>query len=122
MLVFRTSNQTLFHREKRPENDDELLSVLQYHVGGFIEPVVHRQDDDDAPFTAYVNETGRITNLPPNDLAYAVLRQLGFRENDEHFYYGNVVLLGCEEQPVTEEQIKQVVKIVNKVVERTNKI
>ncbi len=107
MIVFHTDKQTAYQRVERPKKD--VLEALQGYVGGHIETLPHPQGWD-APFVAYANEEGMITDLPSNYLAWGVLSYLGFnvRAMPTGFYFGNVVLLGKNQRALTENQFNQV--------------
>jgi hypothetical protein len=112
MLLFDTNNQRAPTRlERGPEQT--LLQTLQDAVGGYIEEVRHKRGLN-APFMAYCNEDGRSEQLPNNGMAGFVLQKLGFVIMP---VFGNVVLMGQDERPLTTEQLAHVDNVVREYVD-----
>ena len=82
------------------------LETLQRLVGGNIESVPRRSDDEtDAPqLWAYVNEDGVNKELPGNDLGGSVLERAGF--DICWVLLGPVVIVGVDDRPLDGEAIR----------------
>ena len=108
MFVFDTHNQRAIREQPMPSSKQR-LQAFQREVGGYITCLPHPKGSR-APFTAYANEEGMLQNLPSNFLAWGVLRHLGFIDSTMGmgFYFGNVVLVGRNEQALTDKAKKQV--------------
>jgi hypothetical protein len=105
MLVFDTKDQRSFRVRPHIKGYKPLQAIVE----GCIETLPHRLGSD-APFVAYANEEGMISDLPSNFLAWGVLRHLGFLDSTMGmgFYFGNVVLLGKNERALSEKDIDKV--------------
>lgn len=113
MLLFDTRQQRSVQRVVCAKSNRR-LDQLQTLVGGYIEALPHPKGHK-AEFTAYANEEGMVRDLPSNFLAWGVLYELGFRDPlTLGFYYGNIVLLGRGDKPLTEAQMHYVEQILNK--------
>ena len=75
---------------------EKSYKVTQELVGGLIETVPHKETDEHAAWTAYVNENGMAENLPVNDDGKNTLRNVGFLVWDKPSrpIYGPVVFYG----------------------------
>lgn len=108
MFVFSAQDQSRPTLLPFPKGDT--LKAFQKHVGGYIEMVPHPLGPD-APFDAYVNEEGLVDSLPSNPLSVGVLKHLGYKCRN---LYGNIVLMGDGEKPLTKAEQGQVERALQK--------
>ncbi len=85
------------------------LKQLQELVGGYIEAIPHTKDEE-ALWTAFVNEDGVGHALRANPLAFAVLQKLGFTTISilPGAYLGDVIILGPDERGLSVMEVAQV--------------
>lgn len=86
-------------------SEKDLLPALQRQVGGYIE-ILSPASEAASEYTLYVNEEGMLQNLPKNTLGWEIAKALDFHcgYSDAPYLFGNVVILGKDERPLTKEQ------------------
>ncbi len=99
-----------------PTDESVLLPTLQQWVGGRVEACPHdpAQASSAPPLTAYANERGISLCLPPNPMAWHVLRDLGFVVSPKVTLYGPVLLLDDHDRPLSLAHQALIQKAVHK--------
>lgn len=96
-----------------PSDDDSLYRVSEL-VGGYIENILHSKYYS-APYSAFMNEEGRLLDLRENHAAWALLRQLEFAV-DDFCPCGDVLLLGPDFKPIPAADLNAISERYKKIV------
>lgn len=88
----------------------DLFSVKEL-VGGWFTTLPSRHN---LPFDVYANEEGHLLNLAQNHLATRIVEGLGYNNYEAKFgtIVGNVVVLGKDEQSLTQEQKDKIKSLI----------
>jgi hypothetical protein len=90
-LVVHPDGTATLHTDAPNPND---LDWMQSQVGGYVEMLQPNQEHQLPGWRAYINEDGRMMDLPANHPATKLVQALGCRFNSNGALVGHVVFVG----------------------------